>query len=237
MTSSRLPTRAADVYGLIRADIFTGKLAPGTRLKFNELCARYDTSVGAAREALTKLVSENLVMVRPRQGYIVSTLSRAEFADLVQARVEVEAIALRLSVEAGDMAWEAAVVSAHHVLERTSFSDSEDRLMPTQAWSDAHRAFHGTLISACPSRRLVAFASQLREESALYQLWSISSRLEPHRDGAGEHRALLDSALKRDAPLAEELIREHLLHTARLVLDLDDDEFRRETGENRSTQP
>lgn len=232
-TSSRTPTRAQDVYELIRTDIFTGRLVPGARLKFQELCSTYRTSVGAAREALTKLVGENLVTVQPHQGYAVATLSRSDFADLVTARVEVEAVALRLSVEAGDMAWEAAAVSAHHVLERTPFSDSADPLMPTRAWIEAHRHFHQALMGACPSRRLRDFATRLREESNLYQMWAISSRREPERDGAGEHRALLDAALARDAERAERLIRDHLLHTARLVLDLDDDEFRRETEEPR----
>ncbi|MGK5533959.1 GntR family transcriptional regulator, partial [Streptomyces sp. URMC 129] len=60
-------TRAGEVYARLRADILGGGLLPGRRLKFPELCARYGTSVGAAREALTRLVAEGFVTTQSHQ--------------------------------------------------------------------------------------------------------------------------------------------------------------------------
>ncbi|MFC6937193.1 GntR family transcriptional regulator [Actinomadura yumaensis] len=112
-------TRAREVYARLRADIFGGRLAPGRRLKFGELRERYAASAGAIREALVALTSEGLVVSRPHQGFHVVPLSHRDLAELVEARLVVETRALWLSVRDGDTAWEAGVVAAFHVLERT----------------------------------------------------------------------------------------------------------------------
>jgi DNA-binding GntR family transcriptional regulator len=220
----RQPTRADNLHAALRADILSGLLVPGQRLRFQELGVRYGSSVGAAREALTRLVAENLVSVQPRQGYRVTTLSRDDLADLVQARVEVESLACRLSVAAGDMAWEGRLVAAHHVLVRTSFA-ADNGTVPSGDWAAAHRDFHLALISACPNRRLLTFAGSLREEAALYQVWAVAAHSPERRDELREqrmpeHRALLDAATDRDVAIVEQLMREHLAQTGRIVLDL-----------------
>ncbi|WP_059007598.1 GntR family transcriptional regulator [Streptomyces specialis] len=211
-------TRAGDVYQRLRADILGGRLLPGQRLKFPELCARYGTSVGAAREALTRLVTEGFVTTQSHHGYAVVPLSHEDLADLTFARTEIESSVLRLSVLDGDMNWEAQLVAAHHVLERTPFHGPGDTDHPGDAWAAAHKAFHLALLDGCRNRRLTATARALREEAALYLQWSVSFGREPDRDIAGEHRALLDAAVRRDADLAARLLREHIAHTARLLI-------------------
>jgi DNA-binding GntR family transcriptional regulator len=210
----------------MRADIFRGDLEPGARLKFHALCERYATSVGAAREALTRLAAENLVTVSPRQGYRVVSLTRDDLADLVQARIEVEALALRLAIEHGDTAWEGRAVAAMHVLERTPMAaDGDGSAVPGPQWVRAHTEYHRTLIEACPNRRLLAFAEKLRDEALLYQMWSVSATRDPDRRRIEEHRNLLDATLARDAERADQLLRAHLNRTANLVLGLADDEL------------
>ena len=214
-------TRAEAVHERLRADILSGRLSPGQRLKFQEVCDRYTTSVGAAREALTRLVGERLVQNQPNHGYMVTPLSHADLADLTQARVEIESLALRMSVTSGDRAWEAQAVAAHHFLERTPFTDPGDPHRPTDEWAGAHTAFHFALIAGCPNRRLLQMARSLREEAVLYQLWSVSLQHEPSRDQAAEHRGLLQATLDRDADRAVQLLRDHLLHTARILEQLE----------------
>lgn len=218
MVKSDRTTRGDGVYERLRADIFSGRLVPGQRLKFPELSQRYATSVGAAREALTRLSGEGLVQSQLHQGYRVMPLSHEDLADLTYARVEIESRVLRLSVQQGDMHWESQAVAAHHVLERTPFLSDDDTNHPGDAWSAAHAAFHQALLAGCPNRRLLATARKLREEAELYLQWSVSFGQEPDRDVAAEHRALLEAATAREADRACELLRDHIAHTAQLVI-------------------
>ncbi|MFF3585110.1 GntR family transcriptional regulator [Streptomyces mirabilis] len=223
-------TRTDGVYQLLRADILGGRLEPGQRLKFPELCVHYGTSVGAAREALTKLAAEGFVVTRPRQGYIVRPLSYEDLADLTQARVEVESVVLRLALQGGDMQWEAGVVAARHVLQRTAFRKLDDPDHPTDEWSAAHTAFHEALLSGCRNHHLLATARALRQEAELYLQWSVSIGDESHRDLASEHGAILDAVVARDAERAVELIRDHIAHSAQLLISCASDEPNRAGG-------
>ena len=40
------PSKAERVYTQLRADILSGRLQPGERLRYTELCERYGTSMG-----------------------------------------------------------------------------------------------------------------------------------------------------------------------------------------------
>ena len=117
--ADRATTRTEQVYGQLRADILAGALQPGARLPFAELSARYRSSTSAIREGLQRLVEQGLVTSEPQLGFRVVTLSIADLEDLTTARREIEGLALRYSIEHGDLAWEAGVVAAWHTLERT----------------------------------------------------------------------------------------------------------------------
>lgn len=231
MATTEGAVRADGVYARLRADILGGRLTPGQRLKFPELSQRYDTSVGAAREALTRLAGEGLVRSQVNQGYTVTPLSHEDLADLTHARVEIESRVLRHAVLHGDMQWESQAVAAHHVLARTRFLADTEANHPSDAWSAAHAGFHQALLAGCPNRRLLASARRLREEAELYLQWSVSFGQEPDRDLAAEHRALLEAATARDADTACELLRDHIAHTAQLVIRGASDEPNTDTAE------
>ncbi|MDT0307534.1 FCD domain-containing protein [Streptomyces sp. DSM 44917] len=213
-----IPTRVDEVYAGLRADILAGRLTPGTRLKFAELRGRYSTNVGATREALARLAAEGLVTSAPHQGYRVVSLSHADLADLAEARAGMETQVLRLSVRDGDMAWEAALVAAFHVLERTRLIGPDDPDRPSDAWNAAHAAFHDALLRGCRNRRLLTMARALRQEGELYRQWSVSLGGRARERATADHRELLEPALARDADLAAERLGAHIRDTARLLI-------------------
>lgn len=217
------PTRTEAVYGRLRADILSGRLQPGERLKFPEVGERYEASVGVVREALGRLAMEGFVLAQPRHGFQVRPLSQADLEDLTTARVEIESAVFRYSVAQGDMEWEGGVVAAHHVLERTDFVVGEPPQV-TEEWAAAHGAFHLALLAGCSNLRLVGMARQLRGEAELYRRWSVSRGGEPDRDLVAEHLALMEAAVARDAERAARLLAEHIEHTARLLVTVTADD-------------
>ena len=212
-------TRTDGVHARLREDILGGVLPPGQRLKFPELCKRYDTSVGAAREALTRLESAGLVRGQAHQGYVVTPLSVEELSELTVARVEIECLVLRMAIAEGDVRWEADAIAAHHLLERATYLDPDNHARSTAEWTAAHAAFHEALLAGCGNRRLREVATGLRDEAELYRQWSITPALAKGRDVAAEHRAILDAAVARDMELAVRLLGEHISLTSRLLID------------------
>ncbi|MFI9385841.1 GntR family transcriptional regulator [Kutzneria sp. NPDC052558] len=212
-------TRTDGVHARLREDILGGVLPPGHRLKFPDLCKRYDTSVGAAREALTRLASAGLVRGQAHQGYVVTPLSVEDLSELTVARVEVECLVLRMAITEGDVRWEADAIAAHHLLERAPYLDPDNPARSTAEWAAAHAAFHEALLAGCGNRRLREVATGLRDEAELYRQWSITPALAKGRDVNAEHRAILDAAVARDTELAVRLLGEHISLTSRLLID------------------
>lgn len=216
--ADRATTRTEQVYAQLRADILGGRLVPGARLPFADLGARYESSTSAIREGLQRLVEQGLVTSEPQLGFRVVTLSVDDLHDLTTARCEIEGLALRYSIEHGDLAWESRVVAAWHTLERTplsaTFADGHDAL--ALDWSSAHQSFHESLIAACPNRRILATATALRAAAELYRHWSWRAT-GVVRDVVIEHQQLVDAVLQRDAARAVELLHEHLTTTSRLL--------------------
>jgi DNA-binding GntR family transcriptional regulator len=207
--------RTETVHARLRADILGGVLRPGQRLKFAELCDQYDSSVGAVREALTRLVEQGLVTSEPRIGFRVVSLSLDDLDDLAATRIDLEGLALRYSLQRGDVAWEANLVAAHHTLERTPLLAEDDPPRVSDEWERAHAAFHAALIDGCGSPRLRCMIDSLRDAAELYRRWSQPH--DPARDVAAEHRRLLETALARDADAATSALAAHFERTAQIL--------------------
>jgi DNA-binding GntR family transcriptional regulator len=224
LTLTRMATRGGkqtlsdDVRARLRADILSGRLLPGHRLKFPLLGAEYDVSVSVLREALVRLTEQGLVRSEPHQGFVVTPLSREKLSELTDARIELESLVLRRSVTEGDLAWESRLVAAHHTLERTPYTAQGDDDRVDDCWAEAHADFHRALLDGCANRRLLRMALGLRDEAELYRRWSRPLGGEPGRDLAAEHRALLDAALARDPDASAEALCTHVRHTTELLL-------------------
>jgi DNA-binding GntR family transcriptional regulator len=213
-------TRSEAVHDRIRADILGGRLRPAQRLKFPELSERYGVSTGAIREALLKLVARNLVSSEAHHGFQVTDVTARGLANLTDARMEIESLALSRSISEGDLAWQARVLAAHHTYEQTPRGDGDQ---PAEDWLIAHADFHTALLAGCANPRLRELAASLREEAELYRRWSRPDPADPHRwtDQADhkEHRHLLDAVMARDRDRADATLRRLIRLTSGMVLD------------------
>lgn len=218
MRRGAFETISEDVHGRLRDEVLGGALRPGSRLKIADLRSRFSVSVSVMREALLRLVEQDLVVLEANQGFSVRRLSDEDLAHLVEARLEVEPFALRLAVERGSLEWEAAAVAAHHMLAGIPRApESEPDL--DRRWAQAHRQFHVQLLAGCANPVLLGVCGTLFDSGELYRRWSSAAPgLRPVEE---EHRSLLDATVARDAPAATDLLRTHISRTADRALQSD----------------
>lgn len=216
-------TRADAIYERIRADILSGRLRPGQRLPFAALTEDYGASTGVLREALPRLVEQGLVVSEPQVGFHVVPVSVDDLRHLTEARVAIETLVLRQSIEHGDIAWESRVLAAHHLLTRTPI-EGADGTPVSEEWQLVHAAYHAALLEACPNPRLQAIANSLRDAGELYRCWTRGLRrdqdFEDDRDVAAEHRRILEAALARDVELASAELTQHIELTTCLLIEM-----------------
>ncbi|WP_231740369.1 MULTISPECIES: GntR family transcriptional regulator [unclassified Mycobacterium] len=71
-----------EVAALLRADIMTGTLRPGTFIRLDETAAALGVSITPVREALRTLRGEGMVQLEPHRGHVVVPLTRTDVEDI-----------------------------------------------------------------------------------------------------------------------------------------------------------
>lgn len=220
MDDGKPKTLNARVFDQLRLAILDGVLRPGERLRLVELSARHGVSQSVLREGLTRLVEQGLAVSVPQQGFRVVTLSQSDLEDLTETRTAIEGLVLARSLADGDMEWESGVVAAYHRLERAQQELVVDSppAAARETWARAHADFHQALLAGCASPRLRQLAFGLRDAAELYRRWApVSTTM--RRQIVAEHLALRDAAVDRDADRAVPVLRTHLDHTRRALLE------------------
>ncbi|WP_406326693.1 GntR family transcriptional regulator [Streptomyces sp. NBC_00203] len=212
LTSPGKQMLSEQVYARLRDAIMRGDYAPGDALKPQDLAKEQGVSLAVVREALVRVVGEGLADRLPNRGFAVPAFSDRRWQEIAEARRAIEPVVLRMSIERGDVDWEARVRAAHHRLLRTQAYVPEEGEYYSGAWSEAHRVFHRTLLEGCGNPVLLETFDRTWTASELARRWSAHQL--PDRDHVGEHRRLEEAALARDADTAAEVLTQHLTQTA-----------------------
>jgi len=208
------PTLANDVFARLRADIISSRLAPGAKLRLNDLRTAYGVGFSPLREALSRLAENRLVIAIGQRGFRVPEASADDIMDVAMVRKEVEGFALRLAIRNADDLWEAQLTRAGEnfaALQTAAKSASED------AWEARHREFHRALISACKSPSLLHLHDLLSDQFDRYRRLSAKSRL-PNAPRWLIHKEILQAALARKPDKAVKLLEMHITEATRFIV-------------------
>jgi GntR family transcriptional regulator, carbon starvation induced regulator len=195
-----------DGYRRIRADIVFGRLKPGQKLKLDGLKESYGVSVSTLREILSRLTADGFVLAEGRRGFEVALVSVENLRELAELRLLLESHAMQASFANADVEWEGRIVSAHHKLASTERL-MEKGLGELEQWKRYDGEFHQALISNCGSRVLMEAHALVFDKYFRYQMVAFLYR---GSEPALQHRALLESALKRDAASAIATLTQHV---------------------------
>jgi DNA-binding GntR family transcriptional regulator len=188
----------------LRARIFAHELAPGGWIDEQALASEYGISRTPLREALKVLASEGLVVLKPRRGCYVTELSEQDIDEvfpvmaLLEGRVAEEAAR---RVTSADFSRLAAI---HEELERHAAANDADHFF------EANQRFHAALQTIAGNRYLAQLIDDARKVIKLTRRDSL--RLEGRlKQSLAEHRAILEALRLKDADLAGQRMRDHLL--------------------------
>jgi len=217
MTEQSHKSRTARTCDVLRDAIVHAEFAPGEKLRIDHLGRVYEASIGAVREALSRLTAEGLVVAMPQKGFIVAPISRKELIDLTEVRIEIECKCLARSIEHGDLEWEGRVASLQHKLRALHGAWDKQGTPEGAQWHQVHEAFHAELAAACDNLWWLRLRNQLYVQSERYRRLSRPWKGEA-RDVTAEHDAIANATLARDARAAQAAMREHLQGTADILL-------------------
>jgi len=211
------PTLTEALYGRLRHDIILGVLPPAAKLRLEKLSKAYEVSVNTLRETLSRLASDGLVVAEGQKGFAVLPVSDEDLREITEMRQLLECHALRQSLAAADLDWEARVVGAYHKLSKVEELVEAEPETYGEPWESANQEFHEALVSNCRSHWLRLYLRTMYDHSRRYRMLSLKTKPFPRSQSAAEHRRILDAAIARDADRAARLLADHILKGAELA--------------------
>jgi DNA-binding GntR family transcriptional regulator len=203
-------TLAEKAYVVLHDAILSGELAPGERLRIEELAELLEMSPMPIREAVRQLDAAGLVEHAPHRATRVTDLSLGDLEDVYRARLALEPLAVRLGAPRfGDEDARLARAALERYVAAYRAGDAH------ATW-EAHTAFHFALYRASGSRWLERLITPLWETSERYRRASlpVARRLEERQR---EHERILDACTRRDAEAASHEMHDHLAQSANLL--------------------
>jgi DNA-binding GntR family transcriptional regulator len=189
----------------LRDAILAGEIAPGERIRQEEVAERLGTSRLPVREALRILEAEGLTELTANKGARVPRLDPAELDVLYQMRERLEPLALTESLphlSAGD-------VRELHAVQARIAADTDLR-----EFMVLDRAFHLGSYAGCVSEQLGSSVVRLWNSTQPYRR-AFMALGGPRRRWIidHEHRLLLDAIDRRDPVDAERYLAGHIRRT------------------------
>jgi DNA-binding GntR family transcriptional regulator len=190
----------------LREAILAGRIAPGERIRQEEVAERLGTSRLPVREALRILEAEGLTEHTANKGSRVPRLDPAELDVLYRMRERLEPLALTESLPhltGSDLA---------------GLADLHAQIMADDDLAEflvLDRAFHLGSYAGCASEQLAGSVVRLWNSTQPYRRAFMSLPGRPHRREVvdHEHRLILDALSRRDPEDAERYLAGHIRRT------------------------
>lgn len=203
---SQARTLGEQAYHELRQHIIDGRYPPGTKLRVEHLKDVYNVGSGTLREALTRLVSDALVVAEGQRGFRVTPMSLVDLEDITRLRIHIEVDALRESVRRGDDAWEQRVRRSFELLSAVEQPVSiENR----GTWEAYNKRFHEALISAAASPWTYLILRILSQHGERYRRLCIGLE-DSRRNVHEEHARIFEAAIQRADARAALALEDHI---------------------------
>jgi GntR family transcriptional regulator, rspAB operon transcriptional repressor len=198
------------VYQSVRRGILTGEYGPGTILAEAELANSLGVSRTPVREALQRLVRDELLEQASRRQLIVSGISPERREEVLVLRRALEAVSVREACRR--MSDEQIDELRLNVFRQQRVARGDD----IDVFLDLDDEFHLAIARAAGMPTLERFLGQIR---AFVRLIGRDALRQPDRldDVLAEHEAVLEALEARDEDRALDAMHEHLEATARSV--------------------
>ena len=200
-----------EIVRLLRERIASHDLAPGSKLRENELTKEFGVSRTAIREVFTALELRGVIDRIPNRGAVVARLDPDEVFELYDVREVLEALAYRLATQkAPEGAWDDLVERFRKPMQ-ASIDDGDLENYRTAIEELNHR-----MLQFVDNRFLRDMLDLIREKTLVVarRVMILPGRLEK---GLVMHRKLLESMAAGDGAGAERQYRE-IMTTAREAL-------------------
>ncbi len=203
-------TRVSDIYDQIKSRAAGFGIRPGERINEGALARELGVSRTPVREAMNRLVAEQLIEFRPGTGFFCRPLDPQDIFNLYEMRNVVETAAVRMAAQrasdddlnefATETKGKGLIVKGLTIAQAVTFDE----------------AFHLGIARMSGNHELLRTLMGINDRIRFIRWVRMGRRV---KDSKAEHRAILDAVLDRNADAAASELARHIVHRKDQVVD------------------
>ena len=195
----------------LRDAIREGVLKPGERLMEIQLAEELGVRRTPGREAIRKLELEGYVIMMPRRGTYVASMSMRDVSEIFEIRGALESLSNGLAAQ------RITPDELEHLQRLLVMIGSYMKERDIEKIVEIDIEFHDLLYHASRNKRLVGIISNLRDQLTRFRTLSMSypGRLEATLE---EHRAIVEAIALGDSKAASKAAEKHMENSEKTLL-------------------
>jgi len=206
---------AFKVYSELRRKILSNHLVSGIRLKEDYWSTYLNVNRMAVREALNRLLGENLIVFGKKGGYFVKSLMPKDVKEIREVREIIELGALRLIFQKHDQ---------NGIRELEEICDDFTTMFKREYFEGACEAdvrFHETMIDLSGNEKLKQIYHLSNIPLFHQKLGQTQVHMSDYEHTDEEHRGIVEALKNNDLLKAEEMLKKHLIRGEMASLNLE----------------
>lgn len=208
------------VFQKLREDILKGRYKQQDELREATIGKELGVSRTPVREALRQLELEGLVTIVPNKGAYVTGISQKDIWDIYQMRIYLEGMCARWAAE---QITEEQMDELEETILLSEFQARKQNGYNSEQMAGLDGKFHTILYKASGSRMLCHVLTDFHKYVQIARKSSINAK-DRAKKSIEEHRAILQAIRDRDADLAEQLAKEHIVHVMENLKKIEENE-------------
>ncbi len=191
--------------------VISGTYPPGKKLVIEEIAREFGVSITPVREALHHLAAQGFVELQPNRGFVVKELGKREIKDLMELRLCLEKLGVRLFIQRNDKSYIEELEDCIGGMKRLVESGNVDDMVV------ANSKFHRIIIEGSGNEELSNVISLLGEKLHRVRILSLYA---PNRlkESFKEHMAIFDAIISKDIVAAELAVEEHMRNITKTIM-------------------
>jgi DNA-binding GntR family transcriptional regulator len=199
----------------IRKKILSNQLLPNTRLKEDEWAKKLGVSRISIREALTRLLGEDLVVLGQKGGFYVKPMLPSDVHEIRELREVLELGAIRLAF---------GKLSKEQINNLEKICDDFSLMVKSGYFNGALEAdmkFHETLVEYSGNQKLLHVYHASHIPLFHQKIGKVYSSMNDYEQTDTEHRQIIKALKEKNIALAEQLLVKHFARGEAVALNRD----------------
>jgi DNA-binding GntR family transcriptional regulator len=190
-------------YRMIRENVLNVNIIPGTLVSENSLAEALNMSRTPIREAISRLVTEEVLQVYPQRGTYVSKIDMNRVFEAVFARSNLETAAVKLACERFS---DADIYALESILNQQEFAYANSQLLEAIKLDNQ---LHKYFFTGNHMKNLWNMLQNISTDYYRVRYLKVSAKFRG-TETMIEHRRVVEMIKKKDAEMASDLIRKHV---------------------------